>query len=78
MKVIATKMGFYKGHRIREGREFSLQDPKHLNTKWMEPSEKAAPAEKKAKAAPAPTALSEMQNIKSETFNEVVSKKSAE
>jgi hypothetical protein len=49
MRVIATEQGFYKGARIREGREFEV--PEGTKGKWFVP---AAPVEKpKADAKPA-------------------------
>ena len=36
MKVKATRLGYYKHKRRREGDVFSLLDPSHFSTRWME------------------------------------------
>ena len=41
MRVIATKLGYYDNHRIKEGQEIVLLDEKHFSSLWMEKIEKA-------------------------------------
>jgi len=36
MRVKATKMGFYAGHRRREGQEFTLAKPEDFSDAWMQ------------------------------------------
>jgi hypothetical protein len=53
MRVIATEGGFYKGARIREGREFDV--PEGTKGKWFvatAPVEKPKADAKPVKAAP--------------------------
>ena len=53
MKVIATKLGFYNGSRVREGQVFDVPDG--AKSKWFEPygnGEAAAPKPKRGKSAP--------------------------
>jgi hypothetical protein len=64
MRVIATRMGFYGGTRIREGVAFEVPDG--TKGKWFEPAEQAGgdavkkPASKKPKADGGPSTFSEL------------------
>lgn len=65
MQVIATKVGFYRGSRIREGQEFDV--PEGTKGKWFKPVEEVAEVKKakpaKGKADKAPETLSELAKM---------------
>jgi hypothetical protein len=60
MKVVATKMGYMFGRRIRVGETFDLPDNVKMG-KWMREASAEAPAP--VYAAPEPNTLSELNQL---------------
>lgn len=71
MKVVATKVAFFNGRRVRAGDELDV--PSGMKGSWFAPvSAPEAKAAKEKPAKPEPKALSQLTAENAKLFNDVL------